>query len=61
MDYRIIYNFLIVDTKDAAKDIFNFIQSKKTYFYYTKKAYIVCKLISLSLTFFPSLLKLQKK
>ena len=57
---KIIYNFLIVDTKDAAKDIFNFIQNKKTYFYYTKKAYIVCKLISLLLTFFPSLLKLQK-
>lgn len=58
---KLIYNFLIVDTKDAARDIFNFIHSKKTYFYYTKKAYIVCKLISLLLTIFPSLINLQKK
>jgi len=57
---KLIYNFLIVDTKDAARDIFNFINSKKTYFYYTKKAYIVCKLISLLLTFFPGLINLQK-
>ena len=58
---KFIYNFLIVDTKTAVKNIIKFNNNNNKYFYYTKVAYLVCKIISLFLLFFPNLNSINKK
>jgi len=58
---KLIYNFLIVDAKTTADKIIKFTENDKPYFYFTKLAYVVCKIISIILFFIPKIILKNKK